>query len=205
MTGTAVKTLRIPEKLNEEIQQDVAQSGFPSENEYMTKAIEHFLTCKKADVIQGMKLIVFKYKGTCLKCGHEIPVGSYGFWAKGTGAICLDCHVMRYGDKLLVKRYMKVKEYDTLLKALEVQCDEKAEQFRGFNFYEIMEKIHQNSNTLHSLIMEYLKAGFDKPEAEKTVLDEIQRLIEDQRHVLADAEQFMKVPLKKKKKEIPNY
>lgn len=198
------KPLRIPFKLAEEFERDAEQLNI-SENEYCIQAIEHFLNCKKTEEIQSMKLIVLRYPATCLKCSTKMEVGQHAYWGRGTGAICLDCQVARYGDKTIVKKYIKLKELEFLIKSLQAQCNEKAEEMRQFNFYEKINNLHELSKQARDLVTSYLKENFQKPEKEQQTLDELERLMEKTQFTIKDLEQFMKVPLQKKKREAEAY
>lgn len=195
------RSLRLPDDIATKIERDTKEQRLESENEYIIKALEHYLKCKKAEIVQALKLIPFRYPAKCLKCGTEIKVGEYGLWGRGVGAICIDCHVQKFGDKTLVKKFMKLKELEWLKKALEFECEEKADELRQFNFYEIIQQMHVGYQEIYKLSMEYLKQRFDKPEQEKQALDELLRLIEKTWQTINDANLFMKVPLRKRKKK----
>lgn len=195
------KIYRFPEKLVDKIQKDFKEQGFNSENDYVIHALEHFLACKKTETFQALKLIPLKYAGKCLKCQKEQPVGSWAMWGRGVGIICMDCYVQKFGDKSTAKLVMRLKEIKWKIQAVQKELDEKAEQLRKFNFYEVINKMHEGYREIYKLTMEYLKAGFSKPEEEKEALDEIERLCKKQWAIIEEAERFMRVPFKKKRKK----
>ncbi|MDH5481579.1 MAG: hypothetical protein OEY22_01675 [Candidatus Bathyarchaeota archaeon] len=202
------KHYRIPEKVDKDIERDLKEQGLPSENEYVIKALEHYLKCKQTEVIQSMKLIVFRYPAPCLDCKREIKTGEWGYWGRGIGAICIDCSVKRYGTKAQAKLVIMVKTLQWQKQALTTEIDELAERYRKLNFYEILERMHLGSEDLQKLVSEYLKTNFQKPEQETKILEELALLIEKMSSTLNDAHKFMKLPLsirkKKRKQEVTN-
>lgn len=64
-----------------------------SENEYMNRALRHFLTCENVD--NGpleMKQVCVAECGQCIKCGATVEVAEEAFYAKGVGLVCLACY-----------------------------------------------------------------------------------------------------------------
>ena len=194
-------TFRCSDKLREKIEKDTLEQGLESVNDWLNEASEHYLTCKKAEIAQNLKLIPLKYAGRCLKCGKVLDAGTWAMWGRGVGVICTDCFIQKFGDKATVKLVMREKEIRWKIKALNKELDGKAEQYRTFNFYEIINTVHQQSTEIHKLIVQYLKTNFDKPEQEKQTLDNLEKLSKKQWALVQDADRFMRVPIKKPKKK----
>jgi len=199
------KIFRLPPKLAHQFEDEakrlMAQGEVSSENDLAQKALAHFLICKNTETVQSLKLIVLRYPAKCLKCKKQLEQGSWAWWGRGVGVICTDCEVMKYGDKAIVRKLIKLKELQWQIKSLDKELDVKAEQFKEFNFYEILQKMHQGNSETHKMVMEYLRTSFEKPEDEKKALDEIGRLSEQQGKIIQEMELFMKQPFKKKKKK----
>jgi len=194
-------SIRFEEDLQKKLEAE-AERTKKSVGQLVNEAVDHFFKCDKAEGIEQLHMIVLKYPTTCKgKCKKELKAGDWAYYARGFGAICLDCFIERLGDKAIVKKFMKIKELKWTQKALETQLDEKADQLRQFNFYDIINKMHDGYSEIYKLMMEYLKQGFDKPEAEKKALDDLERLIQKQWAIIEEAQLFIKgPPLKKKKK-----
>ena len=77
----------------------------------------------------SFKFRALLYKAKCLKCGKELPVGSPALYAKGLGALCLDCFFTNIGDQAIIAKTVKVKELQRVKKALEKEVDRLVEDF----------------------------------------------------------------------------
>jgi hypothetical protein len=200
------KLFRIPEKLVEDVTRDIKEQNFSSENEYVIKALEHFLKCKDTELIQSMKLIIFRYPAKCLHCGQEIKTGEWAYWGRGVGAICLDCSVQKYGTKGQVRLTIMLKEMKWQKKALEQEIEQLAQKYRSLSFLEILEKQHQTFTTLADLVTKWLTGGYKPPQEERKLFEDIQKALKDNSDAIHTTSEFMKVPLRKKKKseEITN-
>ncbi len=121
-------------------------------------------------------------------------------YARGTGAICVECHQKRFGTKGSVRKYMKVVELDYTLKNLTIQCDEKADQLRTFNFYEMLQELFDGNMKLRTLVEKYLLQDLGREEEENETLEEIKNLMVDQIRLTHGIRNFIKIPLRTKKK-----
>ena len=193
--------VRGPEDLFQKFEAEANRTG-KSMNQLMLDAMDHWLKCDKAEGIEQLHMIVLKYSTRCKgKCKRELQAGDWAYYARGFGAICLDCFIERLGDKAVVKKFMKIKELKWTQKALETQLNEKAEKLREFNFYEVIDNMHKGYGEIHKLVMDFLKEDFEKPEKAKEALDELERLIQKQWAIIQEAEMFVKgPPLSKRKK-----
>jgi len=193
------KIFRLPDSLADDFEK-FAKQKYPSENQAAEEALKHFMECTKTATVQGMHLIPLKFKGTCNLCGREVDQGEWAWWAPGAGIICTDCEVKKFGDKATARKYIKVKELEFTEKALRQECDKLAEKYRDFNVYEFLNQLHEKNTEAHKLVMEYLKQGFPKAEAEQKALEEMVSVIRENFAVIQEVREFMLHPYKKKKK-----
>lgn len=199
------KTVRFPEFLLKLIEAEAKKQNKPV-SDIIIKGMDHYFTCEKESQVQAMRLILLKYHTKCLKCGSDLPPQTWAMYGKGVGAICTECFIERLGDKGIVQKFMKMKELNWTMKALQKQCEEKADLLREFSFFETLQALHDKVSQYHKLIMEYLKTGFEKPKKESEVFDQADILAKKLLAIIQEAELFMKgPPLKKKKKKKPTY
>lgn len=196
------KGFRLSDDLEKQILKDQKEKRIESENQYIIDALKHFLSCKKLETTGAMKLIILKYPSHCLKCGNKINVGDYALWGRGIGAICMDCYVVRIGDKPLIVKFLKMRELKQLIKALNDEANRLGDKVEEGQLYEKMEQMFQDSSEIHKLVMSYLREGLGT-EKEKKELEEIIRLREKEFQILRDIEDFLqrKMKLRKKKKK----
>lgn len=198
------KTYRVPEKLIGKVQRDMKEQGIISENEYVLQAMQHFLECKKADVTQSMKLIVLKYDGKCLKCNNKVAAGNWAYYGRGVGIVCLDCSVLKgHGDKALVAKYLKSREFAHLIKSLRSEADRLADKVEIFTMGDKLASWKKKSLEVKELVFKYLTElqGTDR---ERQVLEEIARQSKREDELLRDIESFFErhIKIKKWKKKI---
>jgi hypothetical protein len=198
--------IRFSEKLADRIEADAKRKGI-SKSQWFREASAHFLTCPKAEKVQSMKLIPFKYRGSCLKCGRTVEVGEWGLWGKGVGVICMDCYVGRIGDKALVAKYLKMREYKQIIKALKNQADELADKVEdlvaGDKFVIVYEEIHKGVTKA----LEYLTEKLGTPK-ENEAFEDFLRWLEKAKKVILDIESALERQgywIKKKKKKKARY
>ena len=193
------RTIRMPEDLAIKIEKDAIAQNIPSENEYIVKALEHFLKCKKAETVQRMKQIVFRYVAKCLKCGRQIEVGEWGLWGRDVGAICIDCYIKRYGDKTALHQYMKLKEIKWMIKVGTTELDKITEKLKDFSFYEIIQEIHIGYQEIHKRFEEWKAITEDEQEKQKAT--EILEHLRQNWDTLNKAHDFMMIAKRKRKKK----
>ena len=200
MRSTPEKKARISDTLAASIEKDTKEQGLASENEWMINAFEHFLTCKKTEQIAGMKLMVLKYDGHCIKGDHEVKAGDWAYYGRGVGVICLDCAISQgLGDKTLVTKYLKLREYQRLVKALKNEADRLADKVEGLTVADRFENIEKMNADLHKLVMGYLKGEFAN-DKERNILEEIEKLSAKLSEALNEFEQFMERVLQIKRR-----
>ena len=194
------ESFRVSEELVKKIDTYVKQRGI-SKTDLFTSALVHFFTCTRVEPSFQLRLIPLRYEASCLLCRKKLEVGAYAMYARGTGAICVDCHQKRFGDKGSVRKYMKVIELDYTLKNLKIQCDEKAEQLRTFSLYEKIQELFDGDIKIRTLLYEFLREGFADPEQRK-VLEDARKLIANQIEVTQKVRDLIRVPLKKTKRKV---
>lgn len=119
--------------------------------------------------------------------------------AHGTTPICMDCYGERFGTKASTIKYLEIKELDYTLKSLKIQCDEKAEQLRDYNFKLSVQQLIEGNLETQKLIDRYLRE-LKPDEEERKALENIQRHMEEQVDIVEEANMFMSIPIKRKKK-----
>jgi len=196
------KGFRLPDNLLNQIEKDRIERNIQSENEYAIEALKHFLSCKRLETTGAMKLIVLKYPSHCLKCGESLGVGDYALWGRGIGSICMECYVKRIGDKPMIAKFLKMREWKQLIKALEKEANRLGDKVEQGQLYEKMELMFSESSAIHKLLMGFVKEGVGT-EAEKKIFEDVIRLATKQFQTLRDIEDFLqrKMNLRKKRKK----
>ena len=194
------ESFRVSEDLAKKIDTYVKQRRM-SKTDLFTDALNHFFKCRMAEPSFQLRLISLRYETSCLLCRKKLEVGAYAMYARGTGAICIDCHQKRYGDKGSVRKYMKVIELEYTLKNLKIQCDEKAEQLRTFSLYEKIQELYDGDIKIRTLLYQFLREGFADPEQRK-VLEDAKKMIENQIEVTQKVRDLIRFPLKKTKRKV---
>jgi hypothetical protein len=169
--GSSVRSLRLADKLLKALEEDMKQRNVKTLNEEIIDALTHFLKCHSTDEAQMMKLIILRYKAKCLKCGREVEAGEYAIYGRGVGAICLDCHVQRVGDKTSVAKYLRNRELDKVFHALKRECETLAERVEVFRTVDKFETILQAQKNVNELIEKYLKSGLASPQEQELLLE----------------------------------
>lgn len=192
------KKFRLPDKLASQLERDVKEKGFASENDWGIEAIRHFLSCKKLDTTGAMKLIVLKYPAKCLKCTSPIDAGEWALWGRGIGAVCMDCYVQRIGDKALVAKYLKMREYKQIINALKLEADRLSVKVETYSLGDKIEELNKASSDVHLEVMRYFREKIGTPD-EKKSLEEVVRSCQKQFDVLRNIELFLERSLRVKK------
>lgn len=195
-------TFRIPQDLKESIEKRLKQDNISLSN-FLRKAVEHFLICKKAEETPSLKLIITKYKGKCSKCGREVSVGEWVLWGRsshGSILICDDC--MPVGsDKKLLNRHLKAREMEMLLKALKKEVEKYTRKLEDVRIMNKIEELFKTASEYHKSLMEYMRGYYPKDE-EKQI---IERMINTERElirVIRDIDSFLASRIKPIKKKI---
>lgn len=194
------ESFRVSEKLVKKIDTYVKERRM-SKTDLFTDALIHFFTCGNVEPSFQLRLIPLRYETSCFVCRKKLEVGAWAMYARGTGAICVDCHQKRFGEKGSVRKYMKVIELKHTLKNLRIQCDEKAEQLRTFNLYEKIQQLFDGDIETRTLIDKFLREGFADPE-QKEVLEDAKRLLTNQVRLAQDVQHIIRVPLKKTRRKV---
>lgn len=193
------KAFRVPDKLATQLEKDAIEKTI-SENDWGIQAFEHYLSCKKLEQVGAMRLIVLKFKDQCInpKCKRPIDAGEWALWGRGTGVICIDCYVTRIGDKPLVAKYLKMREYKQIIKALSVEADRLAGTVEGYQLGDKLNQLVESSSGMHKAAMEYLREaiGTDK---EKEALEELIRSTTKNFEIQKNIELFLERSLHVKK------
>lgn len=196
--------VRLDEDLFKKIEAEATKEG-KSVNQMMLDLLEKGFM-QEQDQVPAMRLILLKYPARCLKCGCELPPQTWAMYGKNVGAVCLDCFIEKLGDKAIVKKVMKLKELKWTIKALESQLELKSDELRKLDFLVIINDMWKGYGELRKLVVDYMKAGFDKPEKAKEQMDELERLIQKQWAIIEEARLFLMGPMpaiRKKKKKKP--
>lgn len=193
------KTPRISDKLADNIEKDAKQRGLP-ENEWMTKAFEHFLICKKTDDTAPMKLIVLRYPANCLRCKGKISAGEWALYGRGVGAVCIDCYVERIGDKALIAKYLKLREWKQILKAVKAECEKFAQRLEGYQLTDKVRILETQFNDLNAETIKYLKEKIGTAEESKA-LENVVRATEKLKQTINEVRAFFEKLLKQRKRE----
>jgi DNA-directed RNA polymerase subunit RPC12/RpoP len=191
-------TVRLNANLRKACEQDAKQKDVSSFNEYVVMALEHYLTCSKLELSAQMRLIVLKYDGKCLRCGKEVKAGNWALYGRGVGIVCMDCYVERIGDKPLVAKYLKLREWKQILKALKGECERYAQELEDFRLFERLKGMDETVEKLNKAIMEYLRQKIGTAE-EAQALEEITRQLKDLRALTATIRELYKKLSKRKK------
>jgi len=160
MSMTVRKELRFSSELAKTVEDNAKTKGIP-ESEYIRQAVEHFNTCKKSEPeIPTLRMIITKYPSKCTNphCNQLIPIGSIAYWSKNV-IICMDCFIQALGDKALASKYLKMRELNKIVHALEKEANQYADFINDIKlqvrFGEIIKKLDQlldlNDKFLHTL------------------------------------------------------
>lgn len=193
---TVRKNFRFSKKLVDAVEKDLKQQGMDSMNQYVEKALEHFLLCKDGMSMGQMRLIVLQYDAVCKRCDTLIHAGNWAFYGRGIGAICMDCYIERIGDKALVAKYLKMREYKQIIKALSAEAERLAVKVETGQVAEHIEEMKEKTTLIHAKLMDYFKA-LGMPE-EKQQLEELMRLTKEQEKTLETVRNFIERKVKSK-------
>lgn len=190
------RSFRIPKKLLDAVEKDLKQQGMDSTNQYVVKALEHYLMCKDGMSMGQMRLIVLQYDAVCKRCDTHIDAGNWALYGRGVGAICMDCYIERIGDKALVAKYLKMREYKQIIKALSAEAERLAVKVETGQVAEYIEEMKEKTTLIYAKLMDYFRA-LGTPE-EKQQLEELMRLTKEQEKTLETVKNFIERKVKSK-------
>jgi hypothetical protein len=183
--------LKVDQPFFDGIEQDAQQRGFKDRTTYITDAIKHFQKCKEKESAQAMKEIITKYPGKCLKCGQEIPVNSWAMFGRGVGLICLDCVVLKLGDKTIVAKYLTNRKLDRVAKALKEECDKLAGKVEELQVLSKAEDLKNQQESAIKTVLDFLTHRIGTPDENKA-LEEFLRQLKDGKRIIMDMDEFLK-------------
>jgi len=190
--------VRLNPKLKKACEQDAKQKDVPSFNEYVVKALEHYLTCSRLELSAQMRLIVLKYDGKCLRCKAEVKAGNWALYGRGVGVVCMDCYIERIGDKALVAKYLKLREWKQISKALKGECERYAQDLEDFRLFDKLKGMDETVENLNKAVMEYLAEKIGTAEEAKA-LEDVLRELKELRALTATIRELYKKLSKRKK------
>jgi hypothetical protein len=170
---------------------DKEERQIDSMAEYVRAALKHFPQCKEDETSQAMKPIITKYPGHCIKCKHEIEVNSWALFGQGVGLICMDCFVLKLGDKTILVKYLKNRELDRVAKALKEECDRLAGKVETLQVLNRLDDLTTQQRTITELVREFLTNKIGSPE-EKKALEEFLRELDNGKRIIMDMDEFIK-------------
>jgi hypothetical protein len=85
----------------------------------------------------------------------------------------LDCYTARLGDKTLVTKFLKMREYETIIKALKAEADKLADKVELYGLADKWQALLEADQKLRTLIRDYLtkEVGSDR---ERRVLEDVE-------------------------------
>jgi len=187
----------LPKRLADAISRDWRQQkGIDSENQYVIKALEHFLICKDGMSSSQMRLIVLQYPAKCMRCHQHIDAGNWALYGRGVGAICMDCYVERIGDKALVAKFLKMREYKQIVKALQKEAERLAVKVEVGKVAEYVEEMKEKTKIIYARLMSYFRAMGNINERQE--LEELMRVIKEQEKIMELVKNFFERKVKSK-------
>jgi hypothetical protein len=124
-----------------------------------------------------------------------MDAGEYALYGRGVGAVCLDCHIERVGDKTTIAKYLRNRELDKVHRALSNECELLAEKVEVFRTVDKLEALIQGRKQTEELIDKYLKSGLATPQ-EQEVLMRVKENALDVENLSAEVREFIKRYLK---------
>jgi Ribbon-helix-helix protein, copG family. len=121
---------------------ELAEKTGKSIREIIEEAINIYILGKSEAVDKDIKnvkekWIVAKFQSKCAKCGKQINQGDMAYWihieyvdgSKRSIIYCTDCYYTSI-DTALAKKYLKMKELETVIRGLKKEADRLAEEIR---------------------------------------------------------------------------
>lgn len=200
--------IRVDEGVKDLVRKGSKIRGF-SENEFVIQAIKHFVVCKAETVKAldfqgpGLKSIITKYEGKCIKCRNYIPTGSqawYGRREKGSPPIlvCLDCMMFGMADKTLAKKFIKVKELQATIRGLNKMANELAEAVFDPDILKRQEQFQSLVSNAVERYEKYLQVG--TPGEEKKLLEEVLHTVKEAQRIEKGLDDFLYMQIQKLQK-----
>ena len=132
-----MKVIKISDNVYETLSQLAGKRGV-SINEVVQDILNVYLGGKAGKPIKQIidKDITLLYNDNCDKCGKPLKKGEKAHFTKyiyedgssDTNILCPDCYIN--SDTLLYRKYLKIKEYETIQKQLKQEIDRLAEELK---------------------------------------------------------------------------
>jgi pyruvate/2-oxoacid:ferredoxin oxidoreductase beta subunit len=187
---------RANDDLTKKIKEEAKNKGI-SINDFITSAIEHYLTCQNfndKDKEPSLKLIVTKYSGKCSKCSNHIDIGNLAYYGKTDSGkpilLCLDCMINSQSDRALALRYVRMRQLEKTIKALRKEAESYLSKLEDLQILNKFDSLYQINDELSKMIMSYLKNSFINDDERKALEDVLEQLKENKRTV-RDIEDFI--------------
>lgn len=122
---------------------------------------------ERQQIENRMHMIVLRYPGHCLKCQKALSPGDWALYGQGIGAICIDCFTQRIGDKALLAKYLKLREYERIINALKIEAERLAQTVEFGQIVEKIDMLHKTNKEIHRSLMDYFQSLGEEAEREK--------------------------------------
>jgi Ribbon-helix-helix protein, copG family. len=199
-------------KISDEIYnkvKELAEKTGKSIREIVEEAINIYILGKSEAVDKDIKnvkekWIVAKFQSKCVKCGKQINQGDMAYWihieyvdgSKRSIIYCTDCYYTSI-DTALAKKYLKMKELETVIRGLKKEADRLAEEVK---------QLEQTANLLRlerdieKFWYDFKSTFIDNPSADvvKNFIDRMREII-DRVEALEKQLQYARVVEKGKK------
>lgn len=212
------KYFRIPDKLADAIERDAKDRAFASENDYITKSLEHFLKCKRTSSLEGPKLMRSPIDTHCAdpECKTSIRFGAWCYYHPETGALCLECGVKRgmsnkHRVKQLIESFELKEGLSALKKEVKTVLQDLSDIKQHIDLYKLGERhtqLQEQKEKLYNMIDDYLKNVATQDETKaitqmQQAIFETTKLQEEIREKIRKGLLERMKQKKKKKKKVP--
>jgi hypothetical protein len=191
--------------------------GFANDSDAIRDIIESKRKLSKSDDKDkpGMILIKTKYPGkcigeSCIRKDRSILAGEFAYYGKGVGLMCIECNdkLEDGGDKDLVKKRLRLRYYERLLKQVKEQVDVKLQELEVLQLPEKASSIIEIDKKLAITMDEYIRKEIDPnledPQAHKEkvkLLDTVIATHMDAERAVKDVNLLLEQTLKKKRRK----
>lgn len=181
MSEEANLFVKIPIALNVKLK-EYCEKNNKTVKEVVCDALEQFLKRKSDDA--GLRQIVVKYKGKCVRCGKEIDVGEIAYYGSGL-LVCIECFAKQTGHlpdlKKALNAYVAYRRYKALANEAKRELDALVERINDVQIMEdmssIVSKIEAVLQTLNDYVT-YVERN-DKLDEIISKLDEIKEKMDE--------------------------
>jgi len=197
--------LRVPKDLMEIIHEEAKRRN-QNVPDYLADAIYHYRSClrKQLEGLPTLRHIITSYPGECSKCGADIPVGSAALWGKDKQErkvlICLDCQIAGTGDKALAKKYIKMREIQSIIQGLNKIAEDLADAVFDPDFLKRQEEFQRRLSEAIEKYENHLRIT-GTPEEEKKTLNEVLGVLREADRIQKGIDDFLYLHLQKLKKK----